>query len=331
MRAPGFWWRGPADTGAAEAALWPLARLYAAATARRVATSTGFRPEVPVICSGSLVVGGSGKTPTIIALVSEVERRSLRPIVVTRGYGGRERGPIRVDARRMTARDVGDEPLLLSAFAPVVVARDRAAGARLAVAEGAEVILLDDGFQNPSVARDLNLVVVDAAVGFGNGRVLPAGPLREPVAVGLGRANGLIVIGDERDRATLHQRWPQIARLHRLDARLAPLATGMDWSGLRVVAFAGIGRPEKFFDTLEALGADIVRRIPLADHQQFTPALLTRLRREAQSSSSQLVTTEKDAARLPEAFRREVLTLPVRLEWSDPAAVATLLDPLLTR
>jgi tetraacyldisaccharide 4'-kinase len=133
------------------------------------------------------------------------------------------------------------------------------------------------------------------------------------------------------ERQTLAARWPEIAGLPRLDARLAPLATGMDWSGLRVAAFAGIGRPEKFFATLRSLGADVVRAIPLADHQSFTPALLSRLEREARESGAQLVTTEKDAARLPARFRRQVLTLPVRLEWADPAAAAALLDPLLRR
>ncbi len=231
----------------------------------------------------------------------------------------------------MDAAEVGDEPLLVAAFAPVVVARDRAAGARLALDRGAEAILLDDGFQNPAVARDLNLVVVDAATGFGNGRVLPAGPLREPVAAGLSRADAVVVIGEPAHRASLATRWPEIDALPRLDARLAPLATGMDWSGLRAVAFAGIGRPEKFFATLRGLGAELVHAIPLADHQRFTPALLSRLERQARSAGAQLVTTEKDAARLPQAFRQQVLTLPVRLEWTDGEGLGALLDPVLNR
>jgi tetraacyldisaccharide 4'-kinase len=331
MQAPDFWWSDRANPGALARLLAPLSLPYAAATARRVARGPSWRGEIPVICVGNLTAGGAGKTPTVIALIADIARRSLRPAVVTRGYGGRERGPIAVDPARMSAEDIGDEPILLAAFAPVIVSRDRAAGARAAVAMGADVILLDDGFQNSSVARDLNLVVVDAATGFGNGRVLPAGPLREPVETGLARAGAIVVIGDDEHRRTLASRWPEIAGLPRLDARIVPLATGMEWEGLRVAAFAGIGRPEKFFATLRSLGADVVRRIPLADHQRFTPTLLARLEREARDAAAQLVTTEKDAVRLPETFREHVLTLPVRLEWSDPAAVAALLDPLLGR
>lgn len=331
MQAPRFWWRDRADPGVTARLLAPLSGLYAAGTARRLKSGNPWRADIPVICVGNLTVGGSGKTPTVIALLAEAERRSLRPFAVTRGYGGTEQGPKTVDPERMTAGEVGDEALLLAAFAPVVVAQDRAAGVRAAAEQGAGIAILDDGFQNPSVARDLDLVVVDAAAGFGNGRVIPAGPLREPVASGLARADAIVAIGEPEDRGTLAARWPEIAALPRLDARIAPLPTGMDWTGLRVMAFAGIGRPEKFFAALRALGADVVRRIPLADHQRFTPALLTRLEREAHGAGAQLVTTEKDASRLPARFRRQVLTLPVRLEWADPAAVSALLDPLLGR
>ena len=331
MQAPGFWWRDRARPGVAARLLAPLSQLYAAGTARRLASGSPYRAGIPVICVGNLTAGGSGKTPTVVGLLGEAERRSLRPFVVSRGYGGTEAGPTLVESTAMSAGDVGDEPLLLAAFAPVIVARDRAAGVRAAEAQGAGIAILDDGFQNPSVARDLDLVVVDAAAGFGNGRVLPAGPLREPVGVGLARADAIVVVGEPEDRATFASRWPEIMGIPRLDARIAPLATGMDWSGTRVAAFAGIGRPEKFFSTLRSLGADVVRRMPLADHQRFTPALLARLEREARDARAQLVTTEKDAARLPPHFRKQVLALPVRLKWADPAAVAALLDPLIGR
>lgn len=326
--APAFWWRDPERPGPWPRLLGPAAWLYAAATARRVARKADIRPEVPVICVGNLTAGGAGKTPTVIALVTELQRRSLSPIVVTRGYGGSERGPLRVDPRRMRAAQVGDEPLLLAAFCPVVVARDRARGARCALAQGADAIVLDDGFQNPAVARDLNLLVVDAAAGFGNGRVIPAGPLREPLAAGLVRADAIVLIGSPGARGGFRRAWPQCAGRPQLDAELRPLPTGMPWRGLRVVAFAGIGRPEKFFGTLRELGADIVQAIPLGDHQRFGPALVTRLEREARETGAQLVTTEKDAARLPAELRPKVLTLPVRLDWADPEALAGLLDAL---
>ncbi len=331
MRTPDFWWRDRQAQGLLPLGLSPLSRLYAAATARRVAQPPRLQAEVPVVCVGNLTAGGAGKTPTVIALVSELAQLGLHPAVVTRGYGGRAAGPILVDPATMDAAEVGDEPLLIAAFAPVVVARDRAAGARLAQDRGAGALVLDDGFQNPAVARDLNLLVVDAATGFGNGRVLPAGPLREPVATGLARADAVLAIGDPAHRATLAARWPELDGIQRLDARLSPLATGMDWSGLRAVAFAGIGRPEKFFATLRTLDVDIAREIPLADHQRFTPALLTRLQREAEAARAQLVTTEKDAVRLPPSFRSAVLTVPVRLEWADPVALADLIARVLRR
>ena len=315
MKAPGFWSRPP---GLLSHLLSPLGALYARGTARRVARD-GTRIGVPVICVGNLTAGGAGKTPTVIALADRLGARGVVAHVVSRGHGGRLAGPVRVDIARHTAAEVGDEPLLLAAFAPTWVARDRAAGARAAVAAGAAAILLDDGFQNPALTKDLSLVVVDAGAGFGNGRVIPAGPLREPVAAGLSRADLALAIGD--GDIALPDAPP------RLRGHLVPLRTGMDWAGLPVFAFAGIGRPEKFFDTLRALGADLRGTEALADHQPLTPALLRRLGERAATLSAQPVTTEKDAVRLPPALRGRVLTLPVRLEIEDAAP----LDAALAR
>ena len=324
LSAPAFWDRPP---GGGARALAPLGALYARATARRLARGPRLRLGVPVICVGNLNAGGTGKTPTVIALIERLSARGVQAHVVSRGHGGSETGPLRVDERRHSAAQVGDEPLLLSAFAPVFVAKDRTLGARAAVEAGGRAILLDDGFQDPSLAHDLALVVVDAGRGWGNGLCIPAGPLREPLAAGLSRADLVLTIGERAAQDGFSARWP-VLPVPRVTGRLEPLMTGMDWQGLRALAFAGIGHPDKFFATLRNLGARIVRAEALADHQPFSRQMLTRLDTEARMLGAQLVTTEKDAARLPRSFRPKVLTLPVRLALNDPAPLDAALDRL---
>ena len=265
----------------------------------------------------------------VAALIRRLTEQGIAAHVVSRGHGGRLTGPHRVDQSRDTVEEVGDEPLMLAAEAPVWIAHNRPAGARAAAATGAQLILLDDGFQNPHLTKDASILMVDAAVGFGNCRVIPAGPLREPIKPGLARADLIVLAGADQDRSKALQTWPDLASRPYVEAEFVPLDTGMIMPGDPVFAFAGIGYPEKFFSTLRAMGADLVGTRSFPDHHRYPPAILRRMIVDAHARNAMLVTTEKDAVRLPPSFRREVMTLQVRLQPSDWAPVDRLIAGLL--
>jgi tetraacyldisaccharide 4'-kinase len=321
VRPPEFWRAG--GNPIAPWLLAPLSAVFGAASRLRRIGVTPWKAPIPLICVGNLTVGGAGKTPTVLAIADRLQATGLRVGCLSRGYGGRNRGPLEVDPARHTAAEVGDEPLLLARAAPTWIARDRKDGARVAIAEGVDVLVLDDGLQNPALRYDIVLVVVDGAYGFGNRRLLPGGPLREPVTTGLARATAIVLIGDDTGGpATELQRSAPVLR-----ARLVPDDAALRLKGRRVLAFAGIGRPQKFFDTLAELGADVIHTAAFADHHSYTPEEAMYLVEEAQRQDAIPVTTAKDFVRLPNGSQRMVTAVGVSLRFDDPEALDRILQP----
>ena len=320
MRTLEFWQRDSLPARALAPAAWVYGRV---AAMRRGAARTA-NPPVPVVCIGNLVAGGAGKTPVALALGAELSARGHAMHFLSRGYGGGEKGPLLVDPRRHRADDVGDEPLLLARVAPTWISVDRPAGAEAAADAGATMVLMDDGHQNATVAKAYSIVVVDGEYGFGNGRLLPAGPLREPVAPGLARTDAAIVIGP--DEAGIGGALP--AGLRALHGRLVPERDGAEIAGRPVVAFAGIARPEKFFRTLRALGCRIERAQAFPDHHRFRETEIAALVETAERLDAVAVTTAKDAVRLPPAIRDAVAVLDIAFEWEDRAGADALIDAI---
>ncbi|MHB1207567.1 MAG: tetraacyldisaccharide 4'-kinase [Rhodospirillaceae bacterium] len=326
MRAPEFW---DSDNGLARL-LAPIGAIVGAVTARRIARAKPVRVGIPVICVGNLTVGGTGKTPVAAAIATRLKARGLKPAILLRGYRGRkQKEPLRVDLSQHTVADVGDEALLHAKLFPVFVcaARDRAALA--AIADGADVLVMDDGHQNPGLAKDLSLVVVDGVSGFGNGHITPAGPLREDISAGLKRADAVILMGDDpRDLAAkLAAKFD--GRLPVMRAHLAPGPEYRGLAGQRVVAFAGIGDPGKFFRALSGAGARIVAKHVFDDHHEFDAADIQPILDEAYELDALPVTTSKDAVRLSPDQRQQVNVLTVTAVLDQPAMLDRLLDKVL--
>lgn len=326
MREPSFWWRKP---GLTAALFSPVAAVYGAIAASRMARQ-GFRAAVPVICVGNFTLGGSGKTPTAIAVARMLTDAGARPFCLSRGYGGTLSGPVRVDVARHIAAEVGDEALLLARAAPTIVSRDRVAGAQAAVAAGASVIVMDDGLQNPSLTKDLTFAVVGGRRGIGNGRVFPAGPLRAPLAAQLALVDALLIVDGARDGGDI----AAIGMARGIPVLLAKLVPDRSaiaaLNGNKVLAFAGIGDPEKFFETVKAAGAVAPIAKPFPDHHHFTGEEAATLVMEAEHEGLTLLTTEKDHVRMSgdpllAALAAKTHALPVTLVFEEIEEVRRLL------
>jgi len=333
MRTPDHWYRPP---GGLARTLMPLARLYGAAARLKTRMTVPQRASLPVVCIGNVTAGGTGKTPVAIAIAHRLAALGERPAFLTRGYGGRITGPVLVDRDRARAVDVGDEPLLLARHFPTIVSADRPKGADMAAHAGATVVVMDDGYQNPSLVKDAGLLVVDAGAGLGNGLLIPAGPLREPAGEALDRAAALIVMGDGHaaDGLVTDARRRGVGVVH---GRVVSTDDGAQWRGKRVLAYAGIGRPKKFFETLAGLGADIRETQVFADHHAFSDDEAAGLLARARDGALALVTTEKDLARLAGAghsgalaeLRSHSRALPVEVVFDDGHALDQLLKSRL--
>lgn len=318
--APSFWTRPPDSPGIAARLLTPLGTLYETGGRARRTLAKPYRSPVPVVSVGNLALGGQGKTPLVTALANWLAEKQLDVHVVTRGYGGSLRGPHRVDPDGDSYRQVGDEALLLAMEAITWVARRRDEGVRAAVEAGAALVLLDDAHQNPSVEKTLSLLAVDAGCGFGNERVFPAGPLRESPAAGLARTDAVVVTGNG----------PFVPRtdLPLIRARIRPVRAGLAVGGARVFAFAGIARPERFFETLRTEGAQLVHCEAFPDHHPYRMLSVQRMIRDATDRGALLVTTEKDIVRIPPSLRRSVTVLKVRMEIEDKDTLQSVMRPL---
>ncbi|MGA7714471.1 MAG: tetraacyldisaccharide 4'-kinase [Bradyrhizobium sp.] len=331
MREPAFWYRPPSLISLL---LSPLAAVYGAVAGRRLRRK-GLDAGIPVFCIGNYHVGGAGKTPTVLALVKLLRDLGEVPVVLSRGYGGQLRGPVMADPVRHLAADVGDEPLMLAQTVPVAVARERIDGLALAKSQGATVIVMDDGFQNPAVAKDASLIVIDAHRGVGNACVFPAGPLRAPLSPQIDRTDALIVIGEGSAadaiaaRVAAQDKPVLTAQLRADDATVALLA------GKRVLAFAGIGDPDRFFRTLRANAVDVVSTRAFADHHSFSQREIEAVLAEADRDALTVVTTEKDLARLGAAalppWAQGIVPFPVKLEFDSAVRLRRFVSDRLFR
>lgn len=325
MRTPNFWY--DQNKSALATLLMPFSTIYRAASVLCSSSVTPWHSLIPVLCVGNVVAGGAGKTPVAISLGRRLIERGTAVHYLTRGYGGSLPGPARIDIENHTSKQTGDEALLLARTAPTWVARNRKDGILAATMAGAGTVIMDDGFQNPSVQKTASIIVVDGAFGFGNGRLIPAGPLREPIAAALERADAVALIGGDKT-GVLDKINSIDANKPLLHANIEPGPEADQLKGAKVMAFAGIGLPQKFFTFLEDLGCDVAATQSFADHHAYTAADMTRLQKQAEACGARLVTTEKDAVRIPADARSGIAVLSIKVTWQDEFAVDDLLDRL---
>ncbi len=318
MRTPGFWQR----RGLVSTLLQPLAALYAKGAHYDRTHTSAKRAPLPIIGIGNVTAGGAGKTPTAIALAEMLRGMGQTPHLITRGYGSTGDG-VRSATPDSDWKMVGDEAMLLAHAAPTWVARDRYEAACRAHQAGATLAIADDALQHHRLARDLSLLVIDGGYGLGNGRLLPAGPLRETLPTALARTDAVILIGQNRHQLQFDK--PVF------EATLQPTGDTTWLHGQRVLAFAGLARPEKFYATLESLGAELVGRYNFPDHHAYSDRELDTLCYAAEKADAIPVATAKDAVKFPPAFRERIRVLPVALQFSDAASFQNWLQSALPR
>ena len=305
MKTPEFW----KSKNLLADILTPLGLIYGLATALRLRFKKSRKVPYPVICIGNLTAGGTGKTPVSVSIAALLQQAGKRPFFITRGYGGKSRN-IFADAKKYNVRKTGDEPLLLARQAPTVINPDRATGAELAIKNGADTIIMDDGFQNPGLYKDLSFLVFDGTTGIGNGKCIPAGPLRETFAAGIKRAQAIIILGEDK-----HNLAAQTKELPIFKGSV--VAKKPEINNNEIIAFAGIGRPEKFYTSLRELGFKLLKTVDFPDHHQYTMAELKKLITEAQKKNAVLFTTAKDFVKIPPQIQKHFHVLDIEISWEN--------------
>lgn len=316
MKAPAFWYKPPCFFSLL---LWPLSWLYG----RTIKIWSFFQKpyfcEIPIISIGNIVCGGAGKTPTAIAIGNLLQQQGFQVHFVTRGYGGKEKGPLRVDSTFHSADRIGDEALLLAYHSPTWVAKNRVEGVNKALENGAQIIILDDGHQTLSLHKDISFMVIDSVQKFGNEYVLPAGPLREELKEGLKRADGFITIGGELHPDGIIPAKAGISGPPYFNATIIPQPLSLP--SKRVVAFCGLGFPQKFYNSLKNCGFDLVMTESFPDHYLYKRKDLIRLQKLSQQLQGVLVTTRKDWVRIPSSCRKHIYVLDINIQFEHPEKI----------